>query len=450
MPCARSRATTDTDKAPTTISFNEENGERSYVYLTDEEKRILDGDKGEAARLALSILVDLGKLYGAETLMPVSQVHIDATLYMVDAGLQFAEKMASLGAKAAVPTSLNPSAIDLIRWKELRVPPEELIKHQRLASAYLTMQATPTWTCAPYQQGIVPRFGEQIAWGESNAIAFANSVIGARTNRYADLMDICAAIIGKVPKFGLHLKRNRKAKLLIELKGFTTPMFENEALYPLLGCVVGEIASDQVAAVSGIPSAVTFDNLKGFLAGAASSGAVALCHLVGITPEAQDVEMCFQGDRPKRVLQITPKMVADHEQRLQSAKDDNIDWITVGCPHYSPAEFTQLLRLVEGKRVHQSVAFWVFTSRTVYAWIKENSILKQLTDAGISVFTDGCPLQYPRKSWNFSAAMTDSAKFANYCYSQTGLPVIFGSLEDCVESAVTGKIQRRKSPWAGN
>ncbi|MBL7203775.1 MAG: aconitase X catalytic domain-containing protein [Desulfobacteraceae bacterium] len=420
------------------------------MRLTDEEKSILDGKQGEAARIALSVLVDLGEVFGAESLMPVSQAHIDATLYMVDAGLQFVEKLANLGAKTAVPTSLNPSAIDLVRWKELGVSPEIFPKHHRLAAAYIKMQAIPTWTCAPYQQGIIPRFGEQIAWGESNAIAFANSVIGARTNRYADLMDICAAIIGKVPKFGLHLSRNRKAKMLIELKGFTASMFENDAIYPLLGYLVGEIASDQVAAVSGMPPSVTFDNLKGLFAGAASSGAVGLCHLVGITPEAQNLEMCFQGSQPENVLQITPEMIADSEHRLQTVQSESVDWITTGCPHYSSAEFIRLSRLIGQKKVHQSVAFWVFTSRTVYAWIKENDILKQLADAGITVFTDGCPLQYPRESWNFSAAMTDSAKFANYCYSQTGLPAAFGSLGDCVNTAVSGKIRRRKSPWAKN
>jgi predicted aconitase len=417
------------------------------MRLTDEEKSILDGKQGEAARIALSVLVDLGEVFGAESLMPVSQAHIDATLYMVDAGLQFVEKLANLGAKTAVPTSLNPSAIDLVRWKELGVSPEIFPKHHRLAAAYIKMQAIPTWTCAPYQQGIIPRFGEQIAWGESNAIAFANSVIGARTNRYADLMDICAAIIGKVPKFGLHLTRNRKAKMLIELKGFTASMFENDAIYPLLGYLVGEIASDQVAAVSGMPPSATFDNLKGLFAGAASSGAVGLCHLVGITPEAQNLEMCFQGSQPENVLQITPEMIADSEHRLQTVQSESIDWITTGCPHYSPAEFMRLAKLINGEKVHSSVAFWVFTSRTVYAWIKENGILKQLADAGITVFTDGCPLQYPRESWNFSAAMTDSAKFANYCYSQTGLPAAFGSLADCVNTAVSGKIRRRKSPW---
>jgi predicted aconitase len=419
----------------------------SFMRLTDEEKSILDGKQGEAARIALSVLVDLGELFGAEEMMTVSQVHIDATLYMVDAGLEFAEKMADLGGEVAVPTSLNPSSIDLQRWKAYRVPPEVLSKHKRLEKAYLKMRATPTWTCTPYQQGIIPRFGEQIAWGESNAIAYANSIIGARTNRYADLMDICAAIIGKVPKFGLHLTENRKAKMLIRLKDITTPMFEYEAIYPLLGYLFGEMAGDQVAAITGIPQNVKIDSLKGFSAAAASSGAVGLFHMVGITPEAQTLEMCLHGNKPKNVYDITPKLIKKAEDRLWTVKRDTVDLIVTGCPHYSPSEFITLAQLTKGKKVHSSVIFWVFTNRSVYAWIKDNGILADLTDAGLVVFTDGCPLQYPKETWHFTAAMTDSAKFANYCYSQSGLDAAYASIKDCVETAVRGKICRRESPW---
>jgi predicted aconitase len=417
------------------------------MRLSSEEKSILDGKQGEAARIALSVIVDLGELFGANELMPVSQVHIDATLYMVDAGLEFAEKMADLGGEVAVPTSLNPSSIDLQRWKAYRVPPEVLSKHKRLEKAYLKMRATPTWTCAPYQHGIIPRFGEQIAWGESNAIAFANSIIGARTNRYADLMDICAAIIGKVPKFGLHLTENRKAKMLIRLKEITTQMFENEAIYPLLGNLLGEMAGDQVAAITGIPQNVKIDSLKGFCAAAASSGAVGLVHMVGITPEAQTLEKCLHGSKPQNICDITPKLIEQAEDRLWAIKSDTVDLVVAGCPHYSPAEFFRLVQLIKGKKVHSSVIFWVFTNRSVYAWIKDNGVLADLTDACGRVFTDGCPLQYPKETWNFTAAMTDSAKFANYCFSQSGFDAAYGSIKDCVETAVRGKICRRKSPW---
>jgi predicted aconitase len=417
------------------------------MHLTDDDKRIRDGKQGEAARMALAILVDLGALFGAQEMMRVSQVHIDATLYMVDAGLEFAEKMVALGGRVAVPTSLNPSAIDLQRWEAYRVPAEILPKHTRLEAAYLQMGATPTWTCTPYQNGIVPRFGDQIAWGESNAIAYANSVIGARTNRYADLMDICAAIIGKAPKFGLHLAENRKATTLIRLKDFSAQMFADESIYPLLGYVFGEMAGDQVAAIEGIPSAVNIDSLKAFSAAAASSGAVGLFHAVGITPEAQTKKMCFHGKNPRNILEITPAMLRDAADRLQTVRGENIDLVVTGCPHYSPMEFSRLAKLIKGKKVNSSVVFWAFTNRSVYAWIENNGILKDLTDAGVMVFTDGCPLQYPKQSWQFTTTMTDSAKFANYCFSQRGLDAAVGGIEDCVQTAVRGKIYRRRPLW---
>ena len=327
------------------------------MRLTDEENSILDGNRGEAARVALSVLVDLGTLYGAEELMKVSQVHIDATLYMVEAGLAFAEQMVEWGGTVAVPTSLNPSAIDLKRWAAYGVPAETLPKHKRLEVAYLNLRATPTWTCAPYQHGLVPRFGEQIAWGESNAIAFANSVIGARTNRYADLMDICAAIIGKVPRFGLHLAENRKAKIQIKLEGISGDMLANESIYPLLGYLVGEMAGDRVAAVTGFPRDVKIDSLKGFYAAAASSGAIGLCHLVGITPEAQTLEMCLHGSKPRRVLETTPAEIRRADERLCTAKNDAVDLIVSGCPHYSTAEFIRLAKLMKDNKVHGSVVF---------------------------------------------------------------------------------------------
>ncbi len=417
------------------------------MHLIGQEKEILDGKRGEALRIALSILVDLGELFGAEEMMDVSQVHIDSSIYMVDAGLEFAERFAELGAKVAVPTSLNPSAIDLQRWREYRVSPELLEKSRRMERAYLTMGTTPTWTCAPYQGGMVPRFGEQIAWGESNAIAFANSIIGARTNRYGDLMDVCASLVGKVPKFGLHLPANRKAEVLIRLMDITDEMLGDKAFYPLLGFLVGEMAGDRIAAIEGIPRNVAIDSLKGFSAAAASSGAVGLFHLLGVTPEAQTLEMCLGGKRPREVLEISPKMILNAENRLWTTKGDRVDLVAIGCPHFSCMEFRELAKLMEGKRIHSSIAFWVFTSRAVYGWIENCGIVKGLSDSGVTVFTDACPLQYPRDTWHFNVMMTNSAKLATYCHSQTGLHVAYGSLEDVVEAAVRGRICRRKSPW---
>src|SRR6266481_5892158 len=189
------------------------------VNLTDRDQAMLSGDRGPAAALAMSILVRMAEVYGAGTLMDISQAHIDSTIYLGDATLEFAEHLASLGAKVAVPASLNVSGVDECGWKDWAVSPEWAAKAARQMLAYEKMGAVPTWTCAPYQTKMRPAFGQQIAWGESNAIAFANSVIGARTERYPDLLDVCCAITGRVPAVGLHLTEHRAGQLLLQLEG---------------------------------------------------------------------------------------------------------------------------------------------------------------------------------------------------------------------------------------
>ena len=413
------------------------------MHLDETEKRMLAGKNGKACELSMNILCELGELFGAERMISVSQVHIDMTLYMVDAGDEFVEKMAELGGKFAIPTQLNPASIDLLHHEKMRVPEDLLESSRRLESAYLKMGATPTWTCAPYQQGLIPSFGEQIAWGESNAVAFVNSVIGARTERYADLTDVCAAITGRVPELGLHISENRKAEILLEIKGFSVHAFNDFRIYPLLGFIFGEIAGDRVAAIEGIPKKVSMDNLKSFSAAAASSGAVGLFHIIGVTPEAPDIKTCFRNGKPKETFVITSVMIDSAESRLNQDTCQMPDLITMGCPHYSVDEFRTLEKYLDSRKIKSGLEFWVFTSRQTYEQIKKMRLLETIERSGVKVFTDGCSLQYPKKSWDFTCAMSDSVKYANYCFSQTGLNVIFSGTRDCVETAVTGELKKK-------
>lgn len=417
------------------------------MKLTDREKGILDGREGAAVQIALSSLVDLAELFGAEELIDVSQAHIDATVYMVDAQIEFVERLTDLGARVSVPSSLNAASIDLKKPQALRAPETLLEKCRQLEKAYLKMGATPTWTCAPYQQGMMPRFGERIAWGESNAIVFANSIIGARTIRYGDLMDICSAITGKAPNFSMYLTENRRAQVLIKLDKLPKRMLNDPAVTPLLGYIIGELAEDRIAAVQGIAPQDT-DGLKALCAAAASSGAVSLIHIVGQTPEAQTLEMCLQGAKPKEVFAINAKMIRNTAEKLSTAKSDHVDLVAVGCPHFSFAEFHRLARLMNSRKVHGSVAFWAFTSRTVYGWIETCGLLEGFTRCGVVIFSDGCPLEYPQESWSFHTAMSNSVKFANYCYPQRGLDVVYAGLEDCVESAVNGRVCLKDNVWS--
>src|SRR3954447_9348993 len=210
------------------------------LILSERDQAMLDGVHGAAAQLAMSILVRMAGVYGAAELMDISQAHIDSTIYLGDATLEFAERLASMGAKVVVPTSLNVSGVDECGWKDWAVPPEWAAKAARQMLAYEQMGAVPTWTCAPYQTRMRPAFGQQIAWGESNAIAFANSVIGARTERYPDLLDICCAITGRVPAVGLHLEENRAGQLLLELVGVPLALQQDDQFFAVLGHYIGQ------------------------------------------------------------------------------------------------------------------------------------------------------------------------------------------------------------------
>jgi predicted aconitase len=411
------------------------------MHLNETAKRMLAGKKGRACELAMNILGELGDLYGAERMIAVSQVHIDMTLYMVDAGVEFAERMADWGGQFAVPAQLNPASIDLIHHEKMRVPTELLENSRRLERAFLKMGAIPTWTCAPYQQGLIPSFGDQVAWGESNAVAFVNSVIGARTERYADLTDVCAAITGMVPELGLHLAENRKAEILLRIADLPAQTFNDSRIYPLLGFIFGEMAGDRVAGIEGIPGQVTEDNLKSFSAAAASSGAVGLFHMIGVTPEAPDIKTCFRNGKPQDTVVITREMIDSAETRLIQGACPMPDLITLGCPHYSVEEFIRLEKYLDSRKIKSGIEFWAFTSRKTYDAIKKKNLLEKIERSGVKIFTDGCSLQYPKESWNFTCAMSDSVKYANYCFSQTGLNVLFSGTRDCVETAISGELK---------
>lgn len=413
------------------------------MKLTDDEQRMVEGTCGKALSMAMSILAKLGDIYGAEEMIPITQAHIDGCSYKAvgDAGLEFAEKLVDSGAKVFVPTTLNITARDIKRWQEFRVPPEFAEKSQRMEKAYLRMGAIPTWTCAPYLFGMVPHFGQQIAWAESNAIAFANSVIGARTARYGDFVDICAAIAGRIPEFGLHLAQNRRGEILLRLRTSQVD-FGDDCAYPLIGYVTGSIAQERIPVIDGIPDAVTSDQLKALSAAAASSGAVGLFHILGVTPEAPTYEAAFQGKDPIQMTDIGEEELRKARQDLSTATEGRVNLVTIGCPHASFSEIERLIQLLDGRKISKGVEFWVHTNRTVYCWLKQIGLVDGLNSSGVKVTTDTCILNWPLDNWEFQLMVTNSAKFAHYAPGMTGIKVIFGNLKMCVDAALRGKARR--------
>src|SRR5262245_41471722 len=306
--------------------------------LRDRDRAMLEGAHGPAAQLAMSILVRMADVYGARELMDITQAHIDSTLYLGDATLEFAERLASLGARVAVPTSLNVSGVDECGWKNWAVTPEWAAKAARQMLAYEKMGAAPTWTCAPYQTHMRPVFGQQIAWGESNAIAFANSVIGARTERYPDLLDICCAITGRVPAVGLHLKEHRAGQIVMRLVDVPPALQQDDQFFAVLGHLVGAQAEDRIPVIDGVTARPSEDELKAFAAAVASSGRVALFHIVGVTPEAATVDDAFQGRTPGQTLDITVDALRSARRELTTADGRDLDMVILGSPHFSLAE----------------------------------------------------------------------------------------------------------------
>jgi len=414
------------------------------IALSDIDRQMLDGARGEAAAMALSIVVRMAEVTGAAELMDVTAAHIDGCGLLSEAGLEFAETFAARGGRVVIPTTLNMGPLDLANWRQFGVDEDFAAKAIRQARAYESMGCVPTWTCAPYQGYLTPRFGQQIAWGESNAVVYANSVLGARTNRYGDYLDLCAALTGRVPKCGLHLRENRKGQVLLRLVDFEPALVREEVFWPVLGHLVGPLVGERVPVLEGLPPTASDDQLKAFGAAAASSGAVGLFHAVGLTPEARTLAEAFQGGRPEETIDLHPSDWEAARADLSTAGEgEPLDLIVVGCPHFSFAEFRRLAELVRaqaGRRVHPNVEFLVVTGRASLALVQRTGWPEELAAFGARVTLDTCVFHTPVVRPGTKVLMTNSGKCAYYAPGELDVRVAFGSLGECVLSAVAGRV----------
>lgn len=419
------------------------------LQLLEKDRAMLLGEHGPAAKMAMSIVVRMADVSGAQELLDITAAHIDSTVYIGAAGLEFAERLAGFGARVAVPTTLNVSGLDEYHWQEWAVSPDWAKHAHRQMIAYQSMGATPTWTCAPYQLETKPSFGQQIAWGESNAIVFANSVIGARTERYPDLFDICCAITGRAPAMGLHLTENRAGQLLFRLVGVPSNLQARDDFYPVLGNLIGERSGDKIPVLDGIAVTPNEDQLKSLGAAAASSGSVALFHLVGITPEAPTLQAAFQGQSPLQAIEVDMPALRESRRQLTQTDSDALDMVVLGSPHFSLAEFKHLAPMVAGKRKHPDVKFLVTSSRAMTGLAQKAGFLAPLEAFGAKLTVDTCILTSPMLPAEIRHLMTNSAKYAYYSPGLLQKQIAFGSLEDCVNSAVAGRVVRDETAWNG-
>jgi predicted aconitase len=415
------------------------------MRLNSYERAVADGAEGAAAAMAMRIVAEAGRLLGAPRLIEIASVHVDGCLYHGDAGVQFVEKLVADGGRVQVPTTLNVGALDLLHPERVRGDAHFQDMARRLMDAHLALGCTRSFTCAPYQSGHRPGLGEHVAWGESNAVAFANSVLGARTNRCGDFLDICAGIVGRAPYCGLHLDRNRRANAVVRTTALSTTLKDTDAFYPVLGAWLGATFGEAVAVIDGLPAGLSDDRLKEVAAGAASSGAIGLFHIVGVTPEAPSVEAACGGVDPEIEIELTPEMVRQARDRLSTVDSPDIDAIAVGSPHFSRAEFAALAALSRGRKF--AVPFFACTGRDVLSALEGSTDLAFLKDAGVIFVADTCVVVAPILPEAGGVLMTNSAKFAHYGPANTGFDVVYGSLADCVAAAVAGRVMRDESLW---
>ena len=417
------------------------------LNLTTEDRALLSGSDGEATALAMRILVSAAELLRARSLVQITSAHIDGCLYHGDGGVEFAETLVAGGGQVAVPTTLNVGALDLLHPDSVRADQSKTSMARRQMDAYVSMGAQPTFTCAPYQVGHEPGVGEQVAWGESNAIAFANSVLGARTERYGDFLDACCALTGRAPLYGLHIAKNREAKVVVDVTAVPGALKDQDVFYPVLGTWLGLEIGREIPLIVGLPPTVTRDQLKALGASAASTGAVALFHVLEVTPEAPTLDAVISKDGPVRQIALKPDMVKRALGRLTTADAaEQIDAVAVGSPHFSITEFEALLKLIRGRCF--AVPFYACTARDTLRDLERRGDLHVLREAGVEIVADTCVVVTPILPESGSVLMTNSGKFAHYGPSNTGYDVVYGSLEDCVESAVTGIVVRTEGIWS--
>lgn len=416
------------------------------LRLDARDNALLAGEEGEAAAFAMKLLVVFAEAVDARQLIDISRAHIDGCLYHGEVSLHFVERLVALGGAVRVPTTLNVGAMDLIHPDLVQISPPERRPAERLMRAHLELGCEPSFTCAPYQTTFRPTFGEQIAWGESNAIVFANSVIGARTSRYGDFIDLCCALTGRAPAWGLHLDENRRAQVLFRLSGFRDSEPPTDTLFVGIGLIVGRMSGDRVPVIEGLPAPRSEDQLKALGAAAASSGSVALFHAVGITPEAPTLADALGGRLAEETISITPDDVARAFADLGAVPEGApIGSVCLGTPHFSRQEWQHLADLLRRADGRPSVPIYVNTARVTLQEIEAEGLKPELDDAGITIVTDTCTYLTPILRGTQGVVMTNSGKWAYYAPANIGVRAAFGDIDDCVRSAVEGRVVRSRA-----
>ncbi|MCA1442545.1 DUF521 domain-containing protein [Ensifer sp. IC4062] len=409
--------------------------------LSESDRAMLHGRDGVAVQQAMRIICAMATQQGARSLVDVTQGHIDGCIYASPANLTFAERMVEMGAEVRVPTTMNAISVDRANWQVQGVPASFGDPAARLADAYVRMGCRPTFTCSPYLLDSAPRAGESIAWAESNAVIFANSVLGARTAKHPDFLDLCIALTGRAPHSGVYLDEHRRARRVIDVE---LPEDVDDAFWPLIGYLAGRAAPDRIPLLRGLaPAQPTRDDLKALCAAFGTTSAAPMLHVEGVTPEA-DGAAAEDAD----YATITRADMAAAWSSLNGGPDE-VELVAIGSPHASLDECRALADAFGGRRRHPEVAVIVTAAHQVIADARSEGTLARLEMSGVQVLPDlcWCSISEPVFPTETRAVITNSGKYAHYGPGLSGRTVRFGSLADCITAALTGRVPARLPDW---
>ncbi len=419
------------------------------LVLGERDRALLAGAGGEALQFAMELVVRAARIMGAPRLIDVSFAHIDACHYYGRAHLDFARFFVERGARFAVPAWGNTLTVGLLPPQPREgADPAVLGEARELAALYVTLGCRPVWTCAPYQIPGGPGLGEHIVVGESNAVSYYNSVVGARANKYGDFLDVACAMTGRAPFAGLHTDAGRRARVRFEIGGLPEDIRRTELFCHVLGHLMGRAAGSRVPVVTGLPPETPADSLKAIAAAGAASGGIALFHAVGVTPEAPTLDAATGGARPEETVAVTPAMLVAARDSLSTAGAGPVSMVALGTPHFSLTEFERAAILIAGRRIAAGVPLYVSTSRFVAEAARAKGWAEVLETAGATILVDTCTYFAPAVRGARGRVMTNSAKWAYYAPGLIPVEVAFGALEDCVETAVAGEVRRAGRLWS--
>ena len=414
------------------------------LKLSPEESFMASGEAGPAKQFAMKIIVSVAEAIGAPRLQQITSAHVVDTLITGtgETGPDFARTLARQGARVAVPTTINVGNIDL-KHPSLNKPSEYTFETSReIMQIYRDMGCSPTYTCSPFQEPQNQlRFGEHVAWGESSAVPYANSVFGARTNRYGQFITSAAAITGRIPFSGLHCDENRRGQIVIHVDSLPRKWLENSLFYHLLGYRVGQIVGERIPVILGLDDVMSKDHLKAFGAAAATSGGISMYHIVGVTPEAPTLHDALHGESPEDDWEVQSRdLIQIYEELSENECGAPLDAICLGAPHLSIDEVTKVYELLNNVGWNLQIPLYIAMSRRTLEIIEERGWAEQFKDAGVNIVVDRCAY-FPGILWSDGLTiMTDSAKWAHYAPQCVSAKVTIGTLADCISSGKAGHV----------